>query len=481
MPTPPAAIAFTAAVAALAGLVPAAPAVAQTNAQLLEELRALRDRVTELEKKLAEKGKAAPAAAPPPAPQWGMTPEQVRELNRVAVKAEAIQDSWIDQGLAGLTIKGQIDPTFIWNRNLDNASFVLLNGEGGRYTYDNGYFGMAVLDLVKVMDGGTTWRLTLAPERGAGALVNGSIVHEASVSVPLADLQTRLWAGQIPDWSGYEATLPEGNKLVTHNLLFDFTLPTAYTGAVLDLKRGKWWTRAGLANVNSTRTPVGDTSPALVYRVDYAKGEFTGFGFAGVYGKTPNFAADQTDPVTGLPLFPGDIGRRTMTNLFEVDAYFVRGDLSLFGQVGWGRQQKAAIFNADGVLRDAEWAGASGLLGWKFTPRFEGVLRADYLHNTKNGGGLLGYSFDDAVNGIGRGWVDDGTGSFVPAKGEAVGSNRWALALGANYLFDEHTIFKIELRYDGADQPVFASYDGQGFRAWRKSNQLFGSSVLVRF
>jgi hypothetical protein len=68
---------------------------------------------------------------------------------------------------------------------------------------------MAVLDFEKETDSGTKWKLTLAPERGTGALFNGgSIVHEASVSLPLGDLQTRLWLGQIPDWTGYEYTLP---------------------------------------------------------------------------------------------------------------------------------------------------------------------------------------------------------------------------------------------------------------------------------
>ncbi|MFN9194570.1 MAG: DUF3138 family protein, partial [Pseudomonadota bacterium] len=212
------------ALAVLAGA-SALPATAQTNQELLNELRALRERVGQLEKKLEEREKAAPAPG-----QWGMTPEQAREMNRIAVKTEALQDNFIDQGFKGLKISGQIDPTFIWNRNLDNASFVLLNNGGARYTYDNSYFGMAVLDFEKETDGGTKFKLTLAPERGTGALFNGgSIVHEASVSVPLTDLQTRLWVGQIPDWTGYEITLPAGNKLITHNLLFDTMAPTAYT------------------------------------------------------------------------------------------------------------------------------------------------------------------------------------------------------------------------------------------------------------
>jgi hypothetical protein len=464
----------------------ALPAAAQSNEELLKELRALRDRVGELEKKLA----AQPAPATPAAPaagQWGMTPEQAKELNRIAVKTEAMQDNFTDQGFKGLKISGQMDPTYIYNRAQDNASFVFLNYGDARYTYDNSYFGMAVIDFEKETESGTKWRLTLAPERGTGSLTNGgSIIHEASVSIPLTDLQTRLWVGQIPDWTGYEITLPAGNKLITHNLLFDTMAPTNYTGAVIDYTSGKWWTRAGLANVNTARNGSGNNSPALIYRVDYSKGEYDGFGFSGLHGKIANFAADGSyavdsgtvDPITGDPIFidtPFDsAGQNTMANLFEVDAYFTRGDWSLFGQVSYGQQDGSAIHNSDGVLRDAEWWGVSGTAAYKFMPRLEGVLRADYVKNTKNGGGLLGYSYDDDINGIGRGTLDDG--SF--AKGEGVGSNRYAISLGLNYLFDENTIFKVEYRYDGADQPVFFYVNDN---AYKKSNQVFGASVVVSF
>ncbi|NJS14675.1 MAG: DUF3138 family protein [Sphingopyxis sp.] len=198
-------------------------------------------------------GKAKPAQA-----AAAETPEQARELNRVTVKAEALQDNFADQGFKGLKISGQMDPTYIYNKRQNNSTFVFLNGEGARYTYDNSYFGMLVIDFDKETESGTKWKLTLAPERGTGALTNGgSIVHEASVSIPLTDLQTRLWLGQIPDWTGYELTLPAGNKLITHNLLFDFMAPTNYTGAVLDVTSGKWWTRIGLANLNTARRAPG--------------------------------------------------------------------------------------------------------------------------------------------------------------------------------------------------------------------------------
>ena len=78
------------------------------------------------------------------------------------------------------------------------------------------------------------------------------------------------------------------------------------------------------------------------------------------------------------------------------------------------------------------------------------------------------------VNGIGRGLLGDG--NF--AKGASVGANRYAISLGMNYLFDESTIFKLEYRYDGSDQPVFEFVrDGSHV----KSNHRFGASVVVSF
>ncbi|MFY9513885.1 MAG: DUF3138 family protein [Rubrivivax sp.] len=462
------------ALAAAAVAATAFPAAAQSNDELLKELRALRDKVNELEKKLA-----APAAAAPAAGQWGMTPEQARELNRIAVKTEALQDNFADQGFKGLKITGQMDPTYIWNKAQDNASFVFLNNGGARYTYDNSFFGMAVIDFAKETESGTLWKLTLAPERGTGALINGgSIVHEASVSIPLGDLQTRLWLGQIPDWTGYEVILPAGNKLITHNLLFDFMAPTAYTGAVLDMKRGKWWSRIGLVNLNTARQTPGNKQPVLIYRVDYSKGEFDGFGFTGLHGKGPNYAADGTylaDPLDPTSATGFDsAGKNTALQLLEFDAYYIRGDWSLFGQVSYGQQKGAAIFNSDGQLRDAKWWGLSTLIGYKFTPRLEGVLRADYVDNKKNGGGLLGYSYDDGINGIGRGLLADGS----YAKGDATGANRYALSFGLNYRFDETATFKLEYRWDGSDQPVFVQARDMSYR---KSNHLLGASMVVSF
>ena len=441
------------------------PALAQTNAEVLNELRALRERVSELEKKLQAADTKAPAGA-----QWGMTPEQVRELSRVTVKVEALEDSREAAGLRGLKISGYMDPTFIHNKAQNRSGFQFLNAVGDDgYNYDNSYFGAAVIDFQKETESGTRWRLTLAPNRGVGAVFDGqSPVHEASVSIPLGSLQRRLIAGQIPDWSGYEYLQPTLNKLITHNLLFDFTLPTAYTGVGMEITEGKWLVKGMLANMNSSRKTSGNSTPVIAYRVDYSRGEYQGFGFAGVHGKAANFRADDGvgNPVTLMPYDLAD----TQVNLFEVDAYFIRGDWTLQGQVSVGKQRDASI-TADpvtGELRDAKWWGVSALAAYKFTPRFEGTARFDYIKNNKNGGGLLGYNFADGRNGIGP-----------DAAGDAeVGANRTAMTFGLSYLFDLNTTFKVEYRLDRANLPVF-EYVKDG--SFKKTNSLFGASVLVSF
>jgi hypothetical protein len=450
-----------------------AAAMAQSNEELLKELKELKDRVSELEKKLS----ATPAPAGGDGKQWGMTPAQVQDFNRIAVKTEGLEDAIESQGLKTLKISGFFDPTYIYNRDQNRAGFQFLNpvSQGG-YNYDNGYFGTAAIDFQKEMDGGTKWRLTLMPNRGAGSIADtsaSSIVHEASVSIPLGDLQTRMIAGQVPDWSGYEYTQPTTTKLVTRGMLLDFTEPTAYTAAGVDILRGKWELKAVLGNYNTTIQPADRKSPALAYRVDYSKGEFDGFGFAGVHGKAANFSADVLD-ASGTPVAQGD----SRLDLFEVDAYFIRGDLTLQGQIGIGRQKNASITPAaDGSLRDAQWWGMSGLAAYKFIPRWEAVARLDYIDDHKNGGGLLQYSSADGRNGIGPDG-NLGCSAINIVDGCDKGANRYALAVGVNYLLNANTTVKTEYRFDGATQPVF--YDVRN-NSYRKNNSLLGASVVVSF
>jgi hypothetical protein len=96
------------------------------------------------------------------------------------------------------------------------------------------------------------------------------------------------------------------------------------------------------------------------------------------------------------------------------------------------------------------------------------VVRADYLRNRKNGGGLLGYSFADGRNGIGP----------APMGDPEIGADRTALSLGLSYLLYLNTTLKAEYRLDRASVPVFEYVDDGSYR---KSNQIFGASVVVAF
>jgi hypothetical protein len=461
-------------------LAAAFPAQAQSNAEILKELQALKDKVAELEGKLkAQEAKTTPAPAATAGAagggQWGMTPEQARELNRATMKAEATEDALESQGLKMLKISGFIDPTYIYNQRQDQAGFQLLNGiPDGGFSYDNSFFGMAWIDFQKEMEGGTKWRLTLSPNRGSGAGSDSpSIVHEATVSIPLTDLQTRFIAGQLPDWSGYEMLQPTLNKLITHNLLFDYTLPFAYTGAGMEYVRGKWWSRFMVANVNASKRNPGETAPAFAYRVDYSRGEFQGFGFAGVHGKAANFSENVLD-INGDVVAQPD----SRVDLFEIDGYFIRGDWTVQGQLSYGQQAKASI-TADpvtGELRDARWYGASALAAYKVTPQFELTGRLDYINNSKNGGGLLGYSTADSRSGIGPAYGGDTT--LDPNLDPNKGADRSALSLGLSYRYNLNATFKAEARYDSANLPVFLDVKTGEYR---KSNTLLGTSVVVSF
>ena len=134
-------------------LAAALPATAQTNAEVMNEIKALRDRVNQLEQQLKESQAKAAAA---PTPQWGMTPEQAAELNRLTVKTEALEDSREAGGFTGLKVSGQMQVAYMYNQRQDLAGFQFLDSVANYgYNYWNSYIGMAMLDFQKEMSDGT--------------------------------------------------------------------------------------------------------------------------------------------------------------------------------------------------------------------------------------------------------------------------------------------------------------------------------------
>lgn len=447
------------AVLALTGMGLHGTALAQSNAELLKELQNLKARVQQLETQLK-----APQA---PASTAAVDPD---EFNRIRTKVEAQEDAAESMGFKGLRISGMIDPTFVYSQRQNTAGFVFLNnfngaensGPGDSYAFDNSYFGQAMLDFQKETESGQKWRLTLAPHKSASSGYNiGSIVHEASVAIPVDGASTRVIAGQLPDWSGYEYIWSNQQPLISHNLLFDFTIPSFYSGAGMEFIRGKWNSKFLVGNINEARRAPGQKKPGVTYRADYANSEFSGFGFAG----TNTFETDQK------------------INLFEVDGYYTRGDLTMQGQIGTGTAEGLASNGGT-----ARWSGVSGLLGYKLTNRLQLTGRADYIANSTNGGGVYGTAFD-AIDGP----TKDSRNGFGPSQAVDAdpnkGVNRYALTVGLNYLISANhtpgsglwntgTWFKTELRYDAADGQVFLAPDRINYK---KDNLMFSTSLVFAF
>lgn len=468
-------------------------ASAQTNAELQNQIEALKAEVNQL-KALITRAAVAPAPAAPAAQLPAVDPE---EFNQVRVKVEAMQDQQVTAGFKGLRISGGFDPVYMVNRAKSTSSFAYLNnfaninGSGEAYAYDNSYSGMAYLDIQKEMDdGGTKFRLTLAPSKAAGSGYNwGNIVHEASASIPLTDPQTRLIVGQMPDVSGYEPYVNTyvgansltsnllypgyGEYFITKNMLFDFTAATMYTGVGLDITRGPWETKLILANFNSARNDVNNLScpaggasctssapvrsPTLIYNVTYAQDEFWGFEFTGYEGRVANAVA----------------GGTSRLDQFEIDGNYTRGNFNGNLQATVGRQANAA-FNGG----DAQWWGVSALVSQRVLPKLTLAARADYLHNQNNGGGTFNIfsssaaAAGDFVNGFGPGDPND------PAFDPNVGANRYSLSLAATYRLTTNVALRAELRHDHASTSAFYYFDD---KSYRKDNDTFGLQAVVNF
>ncbi len=478
-----------------------APAMARadTNAQILKQLKALQAQVQQLEAKVqaqdaqlhaqaatvqaqgttlqAQQGQVANAAA--------TADDASTQADHNAVQITGLKGAAKRSGMEGMTITGMIAPAYVYNQDQQNSSFVFLNRSNGQagastiYNYDNSSFGQAYIQFQKVTEGGTKWTLNLSPDRGNGANMNGSsIVNEASVSMPInGDDNTRLIAGQIPDWEGYEYVNDNQTYAVTHNLLFDFTELLAYTGVGVDVSNGdnlEW--KAMIANINAPRYDylngigAGGRAPALVARFDYSLPGYdsAGVGGWGLVGKVPNYALSEA--VLGAAN-----GMNSTAEMAEFDAYLNKGAWGWYGQVSFGKQAQAAYNGGD-----AKWWGLSGTATYNFTPRLLGFARADYLNDSANGGGTIGgFNGTDLANVTDNGFgpnpaTCDATGNNCTGNG----ANRYALSLGTDYQLTKSTKLKLEYRYDGSNLPTFLNVSSGHYK---KSNNLLAADLAVSF
>ena len=246
---------------AMAAAMPCLGAHAQSNAELLQQIQALQAQLQALQAKVEQVQQKATGDS--------------QAVTRIQQQLDVADDNAVLSGMKGLSVKAVVDPTFIHTQRANESDFVLMR-DNDRFNFFDSAFGQAMIEFGKETEEGTQWKLRLTPKSASG------LVHEASVSVPLqANGKTRLYGGLIPDFSGYEATFAHENPLVTHNLLFDFSAASNYTGAGMSYVIGDWEAKWMVGNVDGAR----GKAPGFAYRADLELSEFSGIGFSGVHGK----------------------------------------------------------------------------------------------------------------------------------------------------------------------------------------------------
>lgn len=407
---------------ALAAAFPFSGAWAQSNADLQREIDQLKAQI----KALMDKVEAV-------SQKNAVDPQ---EFNRLVQKVDLAEENSITSGLQGIKFKGVIEVRFTRDKNNDQTVVLAPQGFGA----NNGYAGTGMFEISKETDDGKgiKWMLRLTP---GGANVQGDpLVHEASVSIPLHD-KTRLIAGLVPDWQGYEYSFGHQNPLVTHNLLFNYGAAVNYAGVGMSYELGKWTAKWMFANIDAPGTT--KRAPGVVWNAYWGISEFSYLNFSGAHSReTRKF------------------------DILEVDGGYTRGDLSLSGQLSYGREAATAFGGATNGL-NARWWGLSGFAGYKVTPRLQALLRADFINDRKNGGGIY---FNDGTFGNEL----DNTGAPVDPNR---GTNRYALSFGFNYAVNANTQWKTEFRLDRSSGFNFQDAAGN----FLKRNTTLGTALVVSF
>ena len=409
-------------VLAMASALPCFSVHAQSAAELQKEMEVLKAQLKILSEKI-EAMAAKPAAVDP------------QEFNRLVQKIDLVEEDSVKAGFKGMKFKGVLDVGYSNDEISAATGFDKARGNGG--------FGAAMFEINKEPDDGIGWTLRLTP------LSSTNIVHEASLSVPIGSGSSKIIAGLTPDYSGYESSWGNANPLISSNLLSTHSAASNYMGAGLSYAIGPLTAKWMVGQVDGVATR---KAPGIAYRADYTVSEYRGIGFSGVHMRTKDG--------------PGD------TDLMEIDAFHIRGDLTLQGQLSLGRLIGSA---GDKSGADARWWGVSALFGYKLTPRLQTITRADYIDNRANGGGIYSPGAGASAATI--------FGPELPAKGNAAdlsrGTARYALATGVNYAVNANTQWKTEVRFDRSSGYNFLSSDAAPVRS--QGNTTVGTALVVSF
>ena len=445
-------------IVALAGVLPWAGAHAQSVADLQKEIQALRAQLQTLQQKV-EAISAQPEATP-----------LAQQVNRLEQRLDLGEDDTEKSGFKGLKINGVIEAAY--KRNSIGASNEFSASAG----YAVGEFGMVQITKESQDGEGVDWTLRLLPG-------GNPLVHEASLSIPL-NKTTRIIAGFMPDFQGYEFAFPNanatlGNQLITHNALYDLAGATAYTGAGMayTLGGGKYAFKWLVGNADSASDDSTVTRPVAWFDNGAGLTAPTDIAAAQSMAKTVIFAARgdwYVNDTTYVGLSGLHGGGNRVFDIMALDGGITRGDWQVNGQFSIGRMDRAGA-NGSGT----SWQGVSGLVGYKIVPRLQLLARADYLMNSENGGGTYYDNGGIYGNGLGPERASDGSFAYDADTGLATkGANLMRLTVGTNYQVNSSTQWKTEFRLDQSSGYNFLNADGV---TYSKDKQSMATSLVLSF
>jgi hypothetical protein len=119
-----------------------------------------------------------------------------QQIANQQLKVDSLTDAANTGPIAGLSITGYLDPTYVYNRAASSSSFLFGNHEPV-YNYFNSTFGDLYLDIKKTFGVGPmapSAEITLMPNRGNGTSlltnsrggIGNNLLNTAVINVPLS-------------------------------------------------------------------------------------------------------------------------------------------------------------------------------------------------------------------------------------------------------------------------------------------------------
>ena len=350
-----------------------------------------------------------------------------QQIANQQLKVDSLEDAAQTGPIAGLSVTGYIDPTYMYNRAQSSSSFLFANHESS-YNYFNSTFGDLYLDIKKTFGVGPmapSAEITLMPNRGNGITllqnehgdIGNNILNTAVVNVPVTATTTFV-AGLIPSFGGYEVQQSNQMLTLTHNLLYDFSDPGSYVGDRRELHgegqlgvevlRSATSSTARIGAVTQTGTnalgdPITTSNKIPTFTAAYRLHVVERAGYWRLVQYRPSDAAerDQMRNGSAIPVYgvggqaPSACGTFFFT---EADLTYTLADVQYNAEVDYGQQQNAA-FNGG----QAQWYGLSLLAHRKFNlpvvGRMGATARYDVLVDSKNGGGGGGIALNSERHG----------------------------------------------------------------------------------